>query len=186
MNFKSQKGYSLIEIGVGVLIITVLLVCSTSLFNGCFNIYSAVQQRNYVISHAVSRVEELLLMDVDTLLTEYIDEDTTVVYNDNDKLVDAVKNLNNAEGKAKLAAGEYYVPADKVEGDFYNSPETNNMRITTKIRRIPTDGDYAFDNTLIKISVLVEYTIKPQVPGSTVPENEILSYEVGTIKVTKL
>lgn len=182
MNFKSQKGYSLIEIGVGILIITVLLACSTSLFNGCFNIYRAVQQRNYVVSHAISNIERLLQMDINTLLTDADNK----VYNNKDELIEAVEGLKETEdGEEKLAKGEYYVPADKVKGDFVNSPETNNMRITTRVRRVPTNGDYAYDNTVIKISVLVEYTVNPQIPGKEVPEEEILSYEVSTIKVTK-
>lgn len=182
MNFKSQKGYSLIEIGVGILIITVLLACSTSLFNGCFNIYRAVQQRNYVVSHAVSNLERLLQSDVETLLTDADNK----VYTDRDELIKAVEDLKEAEdGEEKLSTGEYYVPADKIRGDFVNSPETNNMRITTKVRRVPTDGEYAFDNTVLKISVLVEYTVKPQVAGREVPKEEILSYEINTIKVTK-
>ena len=183
MNFKSQRGYSLIEIGVGIIIITVLLACSTSLFNGCFNMYRAVQQRNYVVSHAISNIESLLQMDINTLLT---DAETKEVYNDKDKLIAAVEELlETEEGKVKLAEGEYYVPADKVKGDFINSPETNNMRITTKVRRVPTDGEYAYDNTVIKISVLVEYTANPQIAGKEVPKEEILSYEINTIKVTK-
>ena len=176
MNFKSQNGYSLIEIGVGILIITVLLACSTSLFNGCFNIYRAIQQKNYVISHAVSRIETLLQKDADELMPDPTEEE----------LIEIVEALSTSEeGEAKLANGEYAVPTDKVEGDFVNSPETNNMRITTKIRRVPTQGEYAYDNTLIKISIMVEYTIKPQVVGREVPEEDILTYEITTLKVTK-
>lgn len=182
MNFKSQKGYSLVEIGVGIIIITVMLACSTSLFNGCFNIYRAIQQKNYVINHAVSKVERLLQLDIDTLLKD----DTSKVYNDKEELLAAVEELKEtSEGRKKLESGEYYIPADKVVGDFINSPETNNMRITTKLRRVPTDGAFAYDNTLIKISVLVEYTTKPQIPGKEVDKSDILSYEIGTIKVTK-
>lgn len=176
MNLKSQKGYSLIEIGVGVIIITVYLASSTALFNGCFNTYRAIQQRNYVINYAISRVEKALQEDADTLLPDPTQE----------QLIEEINTLMLTEnGKKKLAEGEYAVPADKVEGDFRNSPDTNNMRITTKIRRVPTDGNLAYDNTVIKISVLVEYTAKPQADGDAVPSDEILSYEIGAIKVTK-
>lgn len=176
MNFKSQKGYSLIEIGVGVIIITVFLVSSTALFNGCFNTYRAIQQRNYVINYAVSYVEKLLQTDADILLPDPTEE----------QLIEEINNLKlTANGKKKLSEGEYAVPADVVEGSFANSPDTNNMRITTKIRRVPTDGNLAYDNTVINISVLVEYTAKPQAVGAVVPSDEILSYEIGAIKVTK-
>ncbi|MBR4111256.1 MAG: type II secretion system protein [Clostridia bacterium] len=177
MNLKSQKGYSLIEIGVGILIITVLLSCSTVLFNGCFNIYRAIQQKNYVVSHAISRVEEMLQKNADELLPDPASEE---------ELINIVKSLRTTEeGRKKLAAGEYSVPDDIVEGGFIDSPETNNMRITTKVRRVPSDGDDAYDNTLINISVLVEYTIKPQIPGKEIAKEDIMSYEIGALKVTK-
>lgn len=176
MNFKSQKGYSLIEIGVGIIIITIYLASSTALFNGCFNTYRAIQQRNYVVKYAVSQVEQMLQMDADILMPDL----------SNEELVNEVKNLSTTSaGKEKLANGEYSVPNDVVIGDFANSPDTNNMRITRKVRRVPSDGDYAYDNTVIIISVLVEYTAMPQKDPTNVAQEDILSYELGAIKVTK-
>ena len=189
MNLKSQKGYSLVEIGVGLIIISVFMLSSAGLFRGCASTFRAIKQRNHVINHAVSRVETLLQMDTRTLLTDIMDpeiEDDDVMYLDDDELIDAVDALKETtDGKAKLANGEYYVPADKVIGDFSNSPDTNNMRITTKVRRVPTDGKYAYDETVLKISVLVEYTTKSYRAGAVIPESDILRYELSTIKVTK-
>ena len=174
MNLKSQKGYSLIEIGVGILIITVLLICSTALFNGCFNVYRAIQQKNFVISYAVENIEKLLQKDTDELIPDPTQEE----------LIAIVESLKDSEeGIEKLAKGEYAIPDDKVVGAFINSPETNNMVITTKVRRVPSDGDYAYDNTVIKVSVLVEYTVKPQIAGKPIEPADILSYEIGAIKV---
>lgn len=176
MILKSQKGYSLIEIGVGIIIITVYLASSTTLFNGCFNTYRAIQQRNYVVNYAVSQVERMLQLDADILMPDP----------SNEELIDEVKSLNDtADGKEKLATGEYAVPADVVNGAFANSPDTNNMRIITKVRRIPSDGNYAYDNSVINISVVVEYTAMPQLDANNVNEEDILSYEIGAVKVTK-
>lgn len=73
MNLKSNKGYSLIEIGIGVLILTAFLICSMALFNGCYNTYRMIQQRNLAINHAVTRMEELLQTDAD-MLTGFFEE----------------------------------------------------------------------------------------------------------------
>lgn len=67
MNLKSKKGYSLVEIGVGILILTVFLICSIALFNGCYNTYRMIQQRNIAINLAVSNMESLLQTDADIL-----------------------------------------------------------------------------------------------------------------------
>lgn len=168
MNLKSQKGYSLIEIGVGIIIITVYLASSTALFNGCFNTYRAIQQRNYVINYAISNVEKMLQTDADILAPD-------------DDLIDEVKS-SSAD---KLSTGEYAVREDVVNGSFTNSPDTNNMRITTKVRRIPTDGTYACDNTVLNVSVLVEYTLFPQKDEANIAPEDILSYELSAVKVTK-
>ncbi len=176
MNFKSQKGYSLIEIGVGIIIITVYLASSTAIFNGCFNTYRAIQQRNYVINYAISNVEKMLQVDADSLAP---DADLL-------EKVEALTDKKTTEATDKLATGEYAVCEDVVSGSLINSPDTNNMRITTKVRRIPTDGTYAYDNTVLNITVLVEYTLFPQTKDEkSIPKEEILSYELTAVKVTK-
>lgn len=79
MNLKSQKGYSLIEIGVGLLILTVFLICSVAVFNGSYNHYRMIQQRNLAVDYAVSSMEELLQEDSDILtgfFSEVLDTNT--------------------------------------------------------------------------------------------------------------
>lgn len=183
MNFKSQKGYSLIEIGVGIIIITVYLASSTALFNGCFNTYRAIQQRNYVINYAISNVEKMLQMDADILAPDddLLDEVKILI----DKKTEDADEDETKNVTAKLSTGEYAVREDVVNGSFTNSPDTNNMRITTKVRRIPTDGTYAYDNTVLYVSVLVEYTLFPQTDEANIAPEDILSYELSAVKVTK-
>lgn len=67
MKLKSQKGYSLIEIAVGILILTIFLICSAALFNGCYNTYRMIQQRNLAVNFAVSNMETMLQTDSDIL-----------------------------------------------------------------------------------------------------------------------
>lgn len=87
MNLKSKKGYSLIEIGIGILILTVFLICSMALFNGCYNTYRMIQQRNLAINQAVTSMEALLQKDAD-ILTGFFEE----VYNDIDEKYELVAN----------------------------------------------------------------------------------------------
>lgn len=81
MSFKSKKGYSLIEIGVGVLILTVFLICSIALFNGCYNTYRMIQQRNLAINTAVQSMEELLQADED-ILTGFFTQELNAATNE--------------------------------------------------------------------------------------------------------
>lgn len=102
---KSQKGYSLIEIGVGLLILTVFLICSVALFNGCYNTYRMIQQRNVAVNYAVSAMEDMLQTDADILtgfFAEVFDEDTNK-YNlvVNTTFSDFVKARFNAELKSR-------------------------------------------------------------------------------------
>ena len=73
MNLKSKKGYSLIEIAVGILILTVFLICSSALFNGAYNTYRMIQQRNIATNLAVRTMEELLQTD-SNILTGFFEE----------------------------------------------------------------------------------------------------------------
>lgn len=73
MSWKTKKGYSLIEIGVGVLILTVFLVCSIALFNGCYNTYRMIQQRNIAVDYAVANMEKMLQTDADILTGFFVE-----------------------------------------------------------------------------------------------------------------
>ncbi len=73
MSLKSQKGYSLIEIGIGILILTVFLISSMALFNGCYNTYRRIQQRNVATNLAVKNMEEVLQTDAGVLTGFFIE-----------------------------------------------------------------------------------------------------------------
>ncbi len=64
---KSNRGYSLIEIGVGILILTVFLIYSIGMFNGCYNNYRRIKARNLALDRAVYHIENMLSMDSDEL-----------------------------------------------------------------------------------------------------------------------
>ncbi len=70
--FKSNRGYSLIEIGVGILVLTIFLIFSISLFNGCYNNYRMIKVRNIAIDRAVYHIEKMLQTDSDELTGYFI------------------------------------------------------------------------------------------------------------------
>ena len=69
---KSNRGYSLIEIGVGLLVLTIFLIFSISLFNGCYNNYRRIKVRNIAIDRAVYHIEKMLQTYADELTGYYI------------------------------------------------------------------------------------------------------------------
>ena len=61
MNFKSQKGYSLLEVGVGLVIITIFMVCGVTMLKGTYNTYRVVEQKNIALSYLLRGTEKELL-----------------------------------------------------------------------------------------------------------------------------
>lgn len=107
MNLKSNKGYSLVEIGVGLLILTVFLICSAALFNGCYNTYRMIQQRNLALNLAVTNIENMLQTDSNVLTGFFIEEldETTneYVFNINPEFELYVKNNFATDFKSRYA-----------------------------------------------------------------------------------
>lgn len=60
---KSQKGYSLIEIAIGLAIITIFLSCTGSLVNASFTNYRLLLQRNEALDFAIREMEKVLQAD---------------------------------------------------------------------------------------------------------------------------
>lgn len=59
---KSQKGYSLVEIVIGLVVLTLFLVTTSSLMTASYNNYRLVLQRNIAIEKAISQTEEIIAM----------------------------------------------------------------------------------------------------------------------------
>ena len=131
----------MIEIGIGLLIIAIFSAFSVGIFNGCYNNYHAIQRRNLALKYGIQTMERALQNDLDSL-------GFTASMQDRDDILAAVTNDNKADGS-------YAVPADREEEvDEY-------IKVTTSFRRIPTESTTkAYDNTVLKVTVLVEYKIK--------------------------
>ncbi len=71
---KSNKGYSLIEIGVGIIILSIFLFFSIGLFNGCYTNYRRIKQRNIAMDRAIYFMENMIQTDSDVLTGFFIQE----------------------------------------------------------------------------------------------------------------
>ena len=76
---KNNKGYSLIEIGVGIMILTVFLLFSVGLFSGCYNNYRRIKARNLAVDRAVNQMERILQTSSDELTGFFIRNNANVL-----------------------------------------------------------------------------------------------------------
>lgn len=70
MNLKSQKGYSLLEAGVGLVIIAIFMVCGVTMLKGTYNTYRLVEQKNIALSYLLKGTEKELLDDAVINITD--------------------------------------------------------------------------------------------------------------------
>ena len=64
---SSNKGYSLIEIAIGLAIIAIFLLCTGSLINASYTNYRLILQRNEALDFAISEMENVLQSDEATI-----------------------------------------------------------------------------------------------------------------------
>lgn len=64
---KQNKGYSLIEIAIGLAIITIFLFCTGSLVNASYTNYRLILQRNEALELAIREMEQVLNSDTTTI-----------------------------------------------------------------------------------------------------------------------
>jgi len=69
---KNNRGYSLIEIGVGILVLTIFLIFSISVFNACYNNYRRIKVRNIALDRGIYHMEQMLQTDSDELAGYFI------------------------------------------------------------------------------------------------------------------
>ena len=64
MKLKSQSGYSLIEIGIALIVVAIFMVSSLTLLSGSNENYRRIEQRNLAMSYAMKTIEAMQLNDV--------------------------------------------------------------------------------------------------------------------------
>ena len=70
MKFKSNAGYSLVEIGVALIIIVIFMVCSVTLLSASNENYRRIEQRNIALSYAMQAIEAITLENQGLSLAE--------------------------------------------------------------------------------------------------------------------
>lgn len=86
MNLKSQKGYSLLEIGVGLILITIFMICGVTMLRGTYNTYRFIDQQNIVMNYLIRAVEKELLESANFEITDS-PADTAIQENTNARKV---------------------------------------------------------------------------------------------------
>jgi type II secretory pathway pseudopilin PulG len=150
MILKSNRGYSLVEIGVAIIVITVFSAINLALYNSTYANYRVVDQRNIALNYAVSKMEEALQKDIIEYDIEPFDAENIIEqYNADELTLEEIQSDDFA-----TVYTEEIAPSE----------ENHNMRITTKLSRIPITNNmhkfYGFGDTVLKITVSVEYRLK--------------------------
>lgn len=64
MKLKSQSGYSLIEVGIALIVVAIFMVSSLTLLAGSNENYRRIEQRNLAMSYAIKTIEAMQLNDL--------------------------------------------------------------------------------------------------------------------------
>ena len=133
MNKKSQKGYSLVEIGVGLLLIAIFMVFSFTMIRGTHNTYRLVEQRNIALSYLIKGTERELLSEVES-----------VNFSITDNPSDTVVTENSANRKVTVTN----IPA-------------SHMTLTTVVEPLPEQDGYSYEDTSVRlVTSTIEYYTK--------------------------
>ena len=160
MNLKSQKGYSLLEIGVGLIIIVTFMYYSSTMLKATYNTYRLIEQKNTIVSYLIKSVENELLEDIEMPVTSN-PNNTRIIENDERRKV-----------------VETIVPAGS---DLI----TSNTVITTTVEILPPRGGKTYDESKVKlVTSTAEFYIRNSDPTSkrtmTLQTLKIGGKELGT------
>lgn len=110
---KSHKGYSLVEIVIGLAIILIFLYATGSLINASYTNYRLVLQRNEAMDFAISEMEKILGESGDKIIKDYLTDEvdkSNVIISD----VGYTKNSMEARVKIEKVINEQKIYGDKV------------------------------------------------------------------------
>ena len=97
MNFKSKSGYSLIEIGVALIIVGIFMVCSVTLLSASSENYRRIEQRSIALMYAMQAIEAIQLDNNGITLEEV---KTRARYQNNMEIETDVSTLPPKDGKS--------------------------------------------------------------------------------------
>ncbi len=154
MKLKSQRGYSLLEIGVGLILITIFMVCGVTMLKGTYNTYRYVEQRDLAMNYLIQSVEHELLPSANFDITgnaadTVIQENTparkvtvTEVKGHNFIITTTVENLPPKNGVSYADSRVKLLTSD-IEFFIRKGDESSRRILTLKTLKIEGSGDNA-------------------------------------------
>ncbi len=137
MNLRSQRGYSLLEIGIGLIIITIFMIFSVTIIDATHQNYRLAEQKSIALSYAVKAIERELLLG-DAVINIVDDPALTVVTEDTVERRVTVTNI-----------------------------PTNNMMVTTTLETLPPKNGRTYEDSSVKLlTATVEFYTKSNEPAS--------------------
>lgn len=152
MNLKSQKGYSLLEIGVGLILITIFMICGVTMLKGTYNTYRYIEQRDLAMNYLVQSVERELLESANiqltddptnTIVEENVPERKVIVTNvpgHNFTITTTIENLPPKDGVSYGASRVKLLTSD-IEFFIRKNDESSRRILTLKTLKIEGSGD---------------------------------------------
>lgn len=96
MKIKSESGYSLIEIGIALVVVAIFMISSITLLSASNDNYRRIEQRNIAMTYAMKTIEAMQLDDVGIS----IDEIKNKASKENNMVITTnIENLPPKDGK---------------------------------------------------------------------------------------
>lgn len=97
MNIKSKSGYSLIEIGIALIIVSIFMISSITLLAASNDNYRRIEQKNIAMSYAIKSIEAIQINDKSIIDLNEIKNKAKV--ENNMEIRTIVENLPPKDGK---------------------------------------------------------------------------------------
>lgn len=150
-SLKSQKGYSLVEVGIGIVIISIFMVYSITMIRGTFNTYRYIEQKNIAMSYILKAVEK-----------ELLDDSTGLDLN----ITDGVSTTKIIEQTPTKTITSTTIP-------------NNNMVIYTTVEALADKNGVSYADSKVKLlTVTAEFYLKKS-DASSKRELEIKTLKIG-------
>ena len=150
MNLKSNKGYSLLEIGVGLILITIFMVSGVTMLKGTYNTYRYIEQRNIVMDYLIKATERELLEEANFTITDnpldtVVTEDTptrkvtvTTINQHNLVITTTVEILQPRNGKSYASSGVRMLTSN---AEFYMKKNDPSSKRTLMLKTLKIGGE---------------------------------------------
>ena len=152
MNLKSQRGYSLLEIGVGLILITIFMICGVTMLKGTYNTYRYIEQRSLAMGYLVKSIEKELLENAAFEITDnpadtIVQENTqsrkvkvTSVPKHNFKITTTLQDLPSKNG-VSYANSRVKLLTSNIEFYIRKDDESSRRVLTLQTLKIGGNGD---------------------------------------------